>query len=148
MATPANGWTDYALLTPSKGGKPYKVQVNAEGRFRCSCPAFIFCKGVKTCKHCRKCEDTRGLEQKGQAAVATLPVAKPWNPFAEEATKACTAMLTAARLVPTEAQTAQMVEVLTARLRLFGGRPSMVTEAAPVQAQTVVVGIRRITFDD
>jgi hypothetical protein len=153
----ANGWTDYALLTPTKGGKPWKVQINAEGRFRCSCPAFIFCKGAeRSCKHCRRCQEERAKEV-AQSKAGTWPMGaqqvappKPVNRYLDEATKATNAMLTAARQFVNETQRAAMVDTLAARLRAWGGGP-MATDVAPMEvvaAQAVVVGVRMITFED
>jgi hypothetical protein len=133
-------WTDYALLTPTKGGKPWKVQINAEGKFRCNCPSWIFCRGaVRTCKHIRRCEEQRATE-----GVA-VPVAR-LDPWVEEATKATDVMMRAGRMFPDATQTASMVEALAARLRTFNGG-AMVAEVAARPA-AVVVGVRMITFDD
>lgn len=160
MATKlANGWTDYALLTPTKGGKPWKVQINSEGRFRCSCPAFIFQKapsGERSCKHTRRCEVEYAKEKGADfvKTIATLPApaavaaVKPVvNRWHEEATKATDAMLTAGRLFASEAQTAQMVAVLAARLKAFNGEAA-VRIAPAVVSQAVAIGVRHITFDD
>lgn len=57
-------WTDYVILVASKDGKRWKVQINPDGKFRCSCPDFIFGykrrgEAERNCKHCRWAEADR-----------------------------------------------------------------------------------------
>lgn len=153
MAT-STGWTDFAILEPStpqfnKKGEPVKwrVQRNGEGAWRCYCPAYIFSKGFpKSCKHIRKCQEVLSTEVTETIKAPVTPkVAVPR--WVTEAQAATTAMLRAARIQATETQTAQMIEVLSARLRAWSPGP---VKADPVvtQAATVVVGVRHITFED
>jgi hypothetical protein len=145
-----NGWTDYAILQASAGGKQWKVQINGEGQFRCNCPAFIFCKGTKTCKHCRRCEEQRQKEQTIATPIAQA-VAQAKSLQRIEAEKVFDAMCAAAsqktyvNVKATIGATggAAMVDVLMARLATW-----MPPAAASAVAETAVVGVRRITFDD
>jgi hypothetical protein len=150
MATSSLGWTTYALLAPTKGGKEWKVQINEAGQFRCNCPAYIFSgKGgaVRTCKHCRRCEAQQQLEQ--PTVVAQAPAIAPALAEAIKVFDAmCLAGTQAARVnVKTQlgsAAQAAMVKSLAEKLA------SWVPTVAPVvaAASVVNVGIRRITFDD
>lgn len=160
MATaPKNVWTNFAVLVPTtpkmkKDGTPeeWKVQVNQEGVFRCSCPSYIFSRVMpRTCKHCRYCEEQRisggfkegpgmtGLAAQVQAAplladaqkifaamVAAAQVQAKWNVLTHIGKESCEAMTAA----------------LAAKLSTFN-RPAL-----PVVAAEVTMGIRRITFDD
>ena len=54
---PKVNWTTYAILKASTGGKEWTVQFSEDGRWRCSCPSFIFSKvKPRACKHTRHCE--------------------------------------------------------------------------------------------
>jgi len=155
MAATTMVWTDYAILEPSKPtydkhGKPvrWKVQRNEEGTWRCHCPAYIFSKGVKTCKHIRRCIDQQVKEQAIATPVAVAPAKSPHRIEAEKVFDAMCAAATQKAHVNVKAQIgasggAAMVDVLMARLATW-----MPPAAVTVTTETTVVGVRRITFDD
>ena len=150
MAT--TNWQTYALLSSSQGGKEWRVQINPEGQFRCNCPSFIFCKGIKACKHTRRCEQQRTQEQ-ATVAVATKALALP--PHVTEAIKVVGSMLTAAKTKsglnvkafcgPAGEQA--MVDVLAAKLAAWVP-PAKSVFATAAAAAVDGSGIRHITFDD
>lgn len=136
-------WTDYAILTSSSGDRTWKVQVNEENAFRCSCPSFIFSRvSPRSCKHTRKCEEQRIKEQ----ATALPSVGSSQAPprYMAEASAIVGEMLVALPKAPvkvTAPQQQAMVAVLMKKLAEFVPLPPVVT--APV-----AVGVRHITFDD
>lgn len=143
-------WTDYAVLQPSvpqlnKHGEPvqWKVQVNQHGTFRCNCPAFIFSKAPKSCKHVRVCEHEK---QSGiLPAVPVQAVAKPTpqHPQWASAVGITKAMLDSSHVAVSTAQMHAMCEVLAAKLAAF------VPARVPVKTTSHVdLGVRYITFDD
>lgn len=152
-------WTDFAVLEPStpqfKDGKKveWKVQVNEEGQFRCSCPSYIFSKQTpKTCKHCKRCEQE---QLNGKQPVAATPgvqrpvVAPCWDDanamfaaMCDQASKHAKVRFNVRDQIGKEASKI-MIDVLAARLQLFNpAKAVVVADAAPV------LGVRRITFDD
>lgn len=148
MATATAGWTDYAHLKASASDKVWKVQTNAEGDFRCSCPSFIFSGrgGAKrTCKHCAWAVDDR--RQGGTATTASTVVqrgaaaAQPacWP----EATTILDAMLSKAGISTLSAPVRRtMIEVLAARLASFmPPKPKAPESLTPT-------GVRLITWED
>jgi hypothetical protein len=154
-------WTDWATLQPStpqydkKTGEPvkWKVQINQHGLFRCSCMAFIYSKAPKGCKHTRRCEQERQIENVkaiDKATVAdwrTASVPQPVRPVVpphwDAACTICDAMLDAARQYANDVQKQAMREVLAARLAVF---VPVRAQAPPLQK--VAAAIRYITFDD
>lgn len=158
-------WTDYAILEPSvpkldKKGQPvaWKVQINGDGKFRCSCPSYIFSKqSPKTCKHLKKVEEEQ-LKELRTGVVNRPGVAAPAVPANyAEATAILLAMLAEAKVdvrphLPltvgskgagfiTKAAQDRMVGVLAQRLAIY-------VPPTPVPSQTETIGVRRITFDD
>lgn len=152
----AAGWADYAILQASTGGREWKVQINADHVFRCNCPSFIFSgKGgaVRTCKHCKRCEK-QWIEDGGTLGVGITPAGTivpggGFDPVRTAARAMFEAMVVAGRarqttmVIGSVASTA-MIDVLMTELKVFN--PAMAS--GPVVAETVVVGVRRITFDD
>ena len=148
-------WSHFADLVSTDGSKTWKVQRNELGQFRCSCPSFIFSKlSPKSCKHCRKCEETLAEEQmkKGpaatpQAVAAQKPAVAPhwdtaltmFDAMCLEATK--TVRFNVRNQIGLSACKV-MVDVLAARLAVF------VPPVAVHDSSIDDGGVRRITFDD
>lgn len=148
MATATMAWTDYAHLKASVSDKVWKVQTNAEGDFRCSCPSFIFSGrgGAKrTCKHCAWAVEDR--RQGGTATTASnvvqrgVAAAQPscWL----EAVTIMTSMLAVAgpTLVPGPARE-KMTRVLAENLASF-----MPPKLKAPESLTPT-GVRLITWED
>lgn len=129
-------WTDYALLQSSKDPKKaWRVQVNEEGEFRCTCPAYIFSgKGGKprTCKHIRHVKEVEGERWRLKAKPAT------WDQAAEILEE----VLAAGLVFATDASKSKMTLTLATRLQDF------VPPAGPVEQELTAGGLRLITFDD
>jgi len=128
------GWADHTELTPSDGGKSWMVQKNVNGAFRCSCPAYIFSKAPKGCKHVAR---VKYLEEENR----TL------EPYVEEASSILTEMLqhvglNRSEFVGPELRN-QMGAVLALRLQALS--TIAVTVASPTAATR---GVRKIRFDD
>ncbi len=153
-------WTDYVYLKSSKDDKTWKVQINAEGAFRCNCPDFIFGykrrgEAERNCKHQRWAQADRA----GKIAVPLPSGTADRNPMMATARGVVDQMIAAGGLekyfksggqiadAKLHAMALAVLPFLAAHGQASGATVVMQQHAAEVEA-TMPGGVRLITFDE